>query len=152
MADHIATQVRDAAVAALAGLTTSGSRVYPSRVHRFGSATVPGLAVYTNGWRLRDQAGARGARRFGREIDLLIEAAVRADSDGTPEATLDTMAAEVEEAMQADVTLGGVAKDLYPVAMRPVLTGDGESRIGRLAIEYAVIVRTAEAAPDAAVA
>ena len=45
---HAHTQIRDAAVLALTGLTSTGSRVYPNRMFPLADANLPGLRVFLN--------------------------------------------------------------------------------------------------------
>ena len=43
---HLRKQIRDNVVTALTGLSTTGSRVYTSRVYPMAAANLPGLCVY----------------------------------------------------------------------------------------------------------
>jgi hypothetical protein len=43
---HLRKQIRDNVVTALTGLSTTGSRVYGSRVYPMAAANLPGLCVY----------------------------------------------------------------------------------------------------------
>ena len=43
---HVRTSIRSAIVSRLTGLTTSGARVYPSRIHPLADANLPCLRVY----------------------------------------------------------------------------------------------------------
>jgi hypothetical protein len=76
MADHVRKQIRDAAVTALANLTTTGARCYPQPERRLADASCPALLVYLHNEASRRSAfgggiagGAaraqRGARRRG---------------------------------------------------------------------------------------
>ena len=44
---HVRKQIRDAVVTALTGLSTTGSRVYKSRIYPLETGKLPGLAIYT---------------------------------------------------------------------------------------------------------
>jgi len=44
---HLRKQIRDNVVTVLTGLSTTGSRVYASRVYPMAAANLPGLCVYT---------------------------------------------------------------------------------------------------------
>lgn len=152
MANHVRTQVRDAVVTALAGLTTTGSRVYAGRVRQLTDANLPGLSVYTTSEEIDhgDDTGVIGTRKLTRRITLTIEATVKAVGD--VDSTLDTIAKEVETALSAVPTLGGLAKDMWLQSQEKELDGASESKIGSLVMEYLIIVRTAENAPDVAIA
>ena len=47
MADHVRTQIREKIGTTLTGLTTTGSRVYQSRVYPLESGGTPALLIYT---------------------------------------------------------------------------------------------------------
>ena len=44
---HVRQQLRERAATTLTGLTTTGSRVYQSRIYPLGAANLPGLLIYT---------------------------------------------------------------------------------------------------------
>ena len=46
---HIRKSIRDNAVTAVTGLSTTGSNVFRSRVYPLGTNKLPALCVYTNG-------------------------------------------------------------------------------------------------------
>lgn len=110
---HARTTIREAAAAALAGLATTGSEVYPSRVfppaadgHR------PSLGVYTlEESRVEDGDGLDGAE-VSRALALAVE--IRAPMSPTWDDTIDQVAAEVEAALWDAVygTPGGALADL----------------------------------------
>ena len=58
--------------------------------------------------------------------------------------TLDTIAVEVEEALAADVTLGGKSKDLQVTAFEADFAGDGEQPVAVGRFTVTVQYRTAE--------
>ena len=64
--------------------------------------------------------------------------------------TLDTIAVEVEEAIAADITLGGVAKDAQITAFEADFAADGEQpvAVGRftVTVEYRTVENDVETA------
>ena len=130
---HVRKQIRDAVVAAVTGLTTTGSNVFRNRVYPIEQANLPGLCVFT-----RTEAVVFDtmtlARSIARNLEIMIEAYVvgTANYDNT----LDQIAVEVEEALAADVTLGGLAKDVMVTAFEADFSGDGEQpvAIGRFTV------------------
>ena len=106
MADHVRKQIRDAAVTALTGLATTGTRVFPTRFHPHAEADLPLLAVYTT--QEADEPVALGDDPpLDRLVDVVVECVARAAA--AVEDTIDTMAAEVEAAMHAAIQSGGLA-------------------------------------------
>ena len=45
---HVRQQIRERVATTLTGLTTTGSRVYQSRVYPLGPNNLPGLLVFTS--------------------------------------------------------------------------------------------------------
>lgn len=102
---HARQQIRDAFVTAVTGLTTTGSRVYSSRVYPQGDDALPGLIVRT----ASDRLG--GSQTNGDRVsrDLVFECEARckpAEGAGDVDDLLDTICAEVETALGADRSLG----------------------------------------------
>jgi hypothetical protein len=48
MANHVRQQIRERVATTLTGLTTTGSKVYQSRVYPLAANNLPGLLVFTN--------------------------------------------------------------------------------------------------------
>jgi len=138
---HVRKQIRDAVVTALTGLNTTGSNVYRSRVFPLEKANLPALAIFTKS-ETTDFDTLTISRSIMRRLEIGVEAFVT-DMTNTDN-TLDTIAVEVEEALAADVTLGGLSKDLQVTAFEADYTGDGETTlaIGRFTVE--AVYRTAE--------
>lgn len=150
MANHIRRQIRDAAVTALTGLTTSGSRVYDSRTRALQADELPGLRVY-----LRDEPeirtaaiGAGAARvRLERSAELVIECCQK--KNDAAENDIDLMLKEVEIALSAVQSLGG-AKRAHPRRIEVEMDGEAEEEIMVGRIVYEVLYYTALNAPDVA--
>jgi len=113
MADHVRTQIRDAALDLIDALTTTGSRAYAGRPgsRPLQESELPALLVYTNEEEAEYVSGQQGARRIQRNCQLMVHGF--AQGTGDIDKTLDTIAKEVEEALMAAPTLGGKAKDLF---------------------------------------
>jgi hypothetical protein len=102
---HVRQQIREAVVAALTGLATTGSRVHASRLRPQGDAGLPCLLVTTESEEVVETSILGLQRR-----ELVVQVRGYAKATGALDDTLDTIAAEVETALGADVTLGGLAK------------------------------------------
>ena len=137
---HARQQIREAVVQALTGLQTTGSNVYESRVYPHD--VLPSLAVYT----VRDEP--RQEQTLGqlvhRELTLVVEARAKpADGGPTVDDQLDTICAEVEAALMADQTLGGLVQGTELQETEIELSGELERPVGiarmRWRIVYAIV-------------
>lgn len=130
---HVRKQIRDAIKTALTGLATTGANCYQSRVFPFESTKLPALLIYT-----KSETTDFDTISLPRDVMRVLEINVEAYVQGTAnyDNTLDQIAVEVEEAIAADVTLGGLTKDLQTVAFEADFSGDGEQTvaIGRFTI------------------
>ena len=142
---HARRSIVLAAVQALTGLATTGSRVHASRAWPVEAANTPCLLVYARTERSAPMTMKGAARRLARELTLAVEGVVAETDDS--DATLDQVALEVETALAADPTLGGVCMDLVLTSTDIEARADGEFRAGRIRLEFAVTYHTAANAP-----
>lgn len=145
MANHARHQIRDQVVSTLTGLTTTGARVYPSRVRPLTESNYPCLLVYTTSEAVVDGNGSR-PRSLVRQLRLVVEAVCKASAD--IDDTLDTIAKEVEVALATDPTLGGLAKDCVLAETEIDLVGDGDKPHGIGKLTFSVVYCTKENTPD----
>jgi hypothetical protein len=68
-----------------------------------------------------------------------------------PDDTLDAIALEVEPAMVADFTLGGLAREVTLMSTTIETVAPGDAHAGEVSMEYHVFYRTRENAPETAV-
>ena len=143
---HARTQIRDAAVSALTGLTTTGARVYGTRLYPYGPAHLPGLAIYANSEERDEEGDVMGDPSF-RRLTLVVEGRVIANS--AVDDTLDAISSEVEAALEASSNLGGLVKYLAWESTELELSAeDSEQVVGRVAMQFNVLYRAASANPD----
>jgi hypothetical protein len=150
MANHIKQQLREAAAAAVGNLTTTAGRVFQSRVYPLQGNEVPGLCVYTRRSDNEPLTLKRPGGRLARQIELAIEIHVKKVSN--PDDELDLIQKEVEVAMSADITFGGIAKDSYLDSEDDEEDGDGERPTWQRTLVYLCMVHTADNVPDVALA
>jgi hypothetical protein len=144
---HVRQQIRDDIVTTLTGLTTTGSNVFRSRIFPLEETNLPALCVYTKSETSEyDTIGL--PRSVNRVLDVAVEAYVKGVSNY--DNTLDTIAVEMEEAIAADITLGGLAKDAQITAFEADFAGDGEQpvAVGRftVTVEYRTVENDVETA------
>ena len=144
---HVRQQIRDQLVTTLTGLTTTGSNVFRSRIFPLEQAKLPALCIFTKSEAVEfDTIGL--PRSINRILDVAVEAYVKGVSNY--DNTLDTIAVEMEEAIAADITLGGLAKDAQITAFEADFAGDGEQpvAVGRftVTVEYRTVENDVETA------
>jgi len=146
MANHIRQQIREKFGTTLTGLTTTGSRVYESRVYPL--ETVPALIIYTK--EESSEPIVIGTDRvMSRELSVVVEGYAKATSDFDD--TIDTISKEVEEAIAADRTLDGLAKDCYLESTEIEFNGEGEKPLGYVTLTFLTNYYVKETNPDVAV-
>ena len=138
---HVRKQIRDAVITAVTGLTTTGSNVFRSRIYPLEQTKLPGLCVFTRS-EVVEFDTLTISRSVSRVLDVIIEGYVSATANYDD--TLDQIAVEVEEALAADVTLGGLAKDTQVTAFEADFSGDGEQPVAVGRFTVTVQYRTAE--------
>lgn len=124
---HLRQLIRSNIVTAVTGLATTGSRVYQTRIYPLEQSKLPGLCVYTRA-ETTEYTTISLPRRQERTLEVVVEA--YASAVANLDNTLDTIAAQVEEALAADVTRGGYAKDTKVIAFEADFDGSGEQPVG----------------------
>jgi len=138
---HVRKQIRDAIVTAVTNLTTTGSNVFRSRLYPLESSKLPGLCIFTRSEAVEFDTLTM-SRSINRVLDVIIEGYVSATANY--DNTLDQIAVEVEEALAADVTLGGLSKDLQVTAFEADFSADGDQPVAVGRFTVTVQYRTAE--------
>lgn len=136
---HAREQLRAAVVTTLTGLTTTGARVTASRVYPHDDAALPSLVVYTPGESLMEGDIPTGDPLELRALTLNIEG--RAKAAAGIDDTLDDISAEVETAMYADQTLGGLAKTLELKSVATTFTGESDQPVGLIELVFEIVYR-----------
>ena len=147
MSDHLRAQIRAAAVSALTGLTTSGARVKDSPVHPLQESDLPGLRIFTQA-ESAEITTMGATRKRARTLTLVVEACVKA---ATGYATsVDLMAKEIEVALDANNTLGGLCKYIDPGTFEEVQDGAADKPIAIGRMKFEVVYHTRKGSPDVA--
>ena len=135
---HARQQIREAAATAVTGLTTTGSNVYTFRVYAHEFAKLPSLNIMTDGEDVDDDC-------LTRTVELIVEG--RAKHPSALPNTLDTMAEEVETALGADPTLGGVVLRVLPPSTTIEVDDESEQPVGLITMTFQVVYRVEMGAP-----
>lgn len=149
MANHVRQQIREAMAAELTGLATTGSRVFQSRVYPLSDNELPCLLI-SNGNNGGVEYASVGYPRLVKRTTV-VEVKAVAKLTVNLDDLLDTMCNEVEKAVFANLTLGGLAKDIR-LSAEPTteMVGDGEKPVGVCTIQIEVDYYVNETAPDVA--
>ena len=148
MANHVRQQVREYFGTTLTGLTTTGSNVYESRVYTLQENTLPSLVIYTKS-ETSEPIVIGTDRVMSRELSVVVEGYAKATSNFDD--TIDTISKEVEEAIAADRTLGGLAKDTYLESTQIDFNAEGEKPLGFVSLTFISNYYVKEKNPDVAV-
>lgn len=144
--DHLRRQIRDQVATMLAGLTTTGSNVFVTRAHPAEQANLPALLIYT----LSETADlstddAQGVKTYRRTLELAVEGVAQGVS---VDDVLDDIALEVEEAIEADPTLGGLAWDSALTDTSIDVSRDGKKEGGSVRLVYSITYYATAADPS----
>lgn len=144
---HVRKSIRDNIATTLTGLTTTGSNVYMTRTFPLGAGKLPGLCVYTRSELVATNT-LQPPRTQSRSLEVMTEAYVKGTS-GVDD-TLDAIALEVEEALTADLTRGGYARDTRMTSFEVDYDGEGDQTIGvarfTIAVDYVTLENDIETA------
>lgn len=156
MPAHLRTQIRDAVAERLTGLPTTADRVHVGRTRTLAAGLDPAILIYTRRETSdTDSQGSMGsAPRLARSLVLIVEGRANAggaDAAQELEDLLDQIAAEIEPAMVADFSLGGLTQEVTLTATETEIIAPGETHEGRIALTYRIGYRAAENDPTAAV-
>jgi hypothetical protein len=144
---HVRKEIRDNLTAALTGLASTGDKVYQSRVYPLAANKLPGLLIYSKSESTQYQV--MGLPRLQlRTITLSVEIYVKGTSSYDND--IDQICLEVEEALYANRTLGGNAKDCKVVSVEIDFGGDGDQPVGRATLTVEVQYQVRENDPDIA--
>lgn len=142
---HMRTQIRQAVVAALTGLPTTGARVFVNSVYELRAADLPCLLVQTGGEPQIDAMTVAGTAL--QRQHLVRVKAVAKQASGLQDA-LDQMLLEVEGALALS-TLGGLVKRMELKAIEePVESAALDTPAGELTATWLVTYITPTTNPD----
>ena len=148
MANHIRQQIREYFGTTLTGLSTTGSNSYESRVYPIENSKLPALVIYTKS-ETSEPIVIGTDRVMSRELSVVVEGYAKATSDF--DYTNDTISKEVEQAIAADRTLDGKAKDTYLESTEIEFNGEGEKPLGYVSLTFLTNYYVKEKNPDVAV-
>lgn len=144
---HVRTGIRSALVAVLTGLSTTGTRVHASRMYPRADGALPCLLVITSDEPQIDE-GLSNQPILERTLEVSIRAVVKASA--SLDTTIDNIIAEVETALGAVTTLGGLIKGLSLVSIGIDYDDATDKPVGAANINYRATYFTLAGSPATA--
>lgn len=146
---HARTQIRTAAAAALTGLATAGARVFKSRLRPVDDDELPCLLVYCDDERGIEKTTAGNPGRLSRPLELIVKGLVKKTTALDDE--LDKIAKEVEVAIAANITLGGLVREgVWLREIGVTMNEETEKPCGEIILVFSVTYSTNSNAPEVA--
>lgn len=145
MPKHVRQQIREAAAAALTGLSTTGQKVYPSRIKILADSELPCLLVFTNNESVSPLD--INSHELDRNLELIVVGCVKQGADIDDK--LDTIIMEVEQVLN-QTTLGGLCNSVTLGSIEVELNGEGEKPVGKATMTFNATYNTQAAVPDVA--
>ena len=153
---HARQQIREAIQSELTGLTTTGSNVFVSRAYPVNDESLPCLKIYNGPDEMVPEASSMGDNR-AYNLAIIIEVKVRPAADVDDGLTnyddlLDTICAEVQAALTADDTLGGLVKDMDLVSTEFEADDETENETGSATMVWSSLYRIDRTDPETIIA
>tara|TARA_Y100000401_G_C8319313_1_gene224330 strand:+ start:1241 stop:1687 length:447 start_codon:yes stop_codon:yes gene_type:complete len=147
MPDHVREQIRSRIVTNVTGLSTTGSRVFESRIYPLESSELPGLLVYTISEE-SEPIRIGPNRLLERVLNVVVQAYCESNSDF--DGTIDEICKEVETSLASDRTVNGLAKDLFIASTEITYSSEGAKPVGYATMVFTVDYYTDAQSPDVA--
>jgi hypothetical protein len=148
VANHLRRQIREAVATLLTGLTTTGNRVFQSRVQTLKDNQLPGLVILTNEETVTQQTIHSNPLL---ERNLSVQVIAKAKANTNLDDTLDQIIKEVEMAVfasDAANTLGGLVKGLVLDSLDITFNGEAETKVGEAVMAFTAVYFNQAATPD----
>jgi hypothetical protein len=144
---HVRKQLREAIAALVTGLTTTGSRVFQSRVYPLQESELPCLKVMTDSENV-EYLTIHKPRMQKKTISVTIQAIAKAVAD--LDDTLDEICRQVEVVLATNQTVSGLANALRLNGTNISLDGGGDQPVGVASMSFEVEIYCLETTPDTA--
>jgi hypothetical protein len=148
MANHVRQQIREALATLLTGLSTTGAKVYQSRLTPLQAAELPALLIATNNEGI-EALSVISNPLLERSLTITVTAVAKAVSN--LDDTLDTIIKEVEQAINASATantLNGLIKELTFKEVEIEMNAQAEMPTGQAMMTFIASYYTQAATPD----
>ena len=136
---HVRKQIRDQFVTLLtAGVSLVSSRVYATRVYPLTQAKLPAITVTigSESSGLMTMGATMGSKSLDRTVDISVS--VYENATASLDSAIDAIAVQIEEAIGADFTLGGLAKESVLTSTSIDFSGETEQPVGIATLTFSV--------------
>ena len=141
---HARTQIRDA-IFGILDIAISNVTIQKSRIYPIGEGKLPAILIYARQENLQEVTISKPRTHF-RSLSLVIEVIAKANSN--LDQTLDDIAVQIEEALSADTTLGGLVKNTILQTTDIQYLDEGDKPHGVMLMTYSVTYAVKETAPQ----
>ena len=132
---HVRKKIRDYFASTLSsGVPLVSRRVFPTRIFPLDGDKLPCIAVYA----VSETSGLQtmGLKTLMRDVSVSVEAYIKARN--TFDDDVDAIAVQIEQAIAADTTLGGVAKDAILASTEIEFSPEAERPVGVARLTFTV--------------
>lgn len=136
---HVRKQIRDQFVSTLtSAVTLVSSRVYATRFYPLTQAKLPAITIITNqeASDLLTMGAGASSRSMVRNVDVVVS--VYENATASLDNAIDAIATQIEEAIGADYTLGGIAKKSVLTSTSIDFSGETEQPVGIATLTFTV--------------
>jgi len=146
---HVRTQLRTAAAAALTGLATTGAKVFKSRLRPADDDELPCLLVYCDDEPNIARQTVGKTPRLSRELLLVVKGLAK--NGVALDDELDAICKEVEVAISANLTLGGLVREgVWLTSINTTMNEEMEKPCGEIIMMFSATYSTNSNAPEVA--
>lgn len=140
---HVRRQIREAAATAVTGLSTTGARIFQSRIHPLRDADLPCLLISTDDEQIEAENAVMGGE-LTRDLTLTVRGVAKANAN--LDDTLDAIAEQVEPVLNG-ASLGGLVKRCTLEKISVDMEDTLEKPAGVITLQYRTTYFTSPAAP-----
>lgn len=146
---HARTQIRTSAANTVTGLATTGSKVFKSRMRPVDDDELPCLLVYCDDEPNIARQTVGKTPRLSRELLLVVKGLAK--NSAALDDELDAMCKEVEVAIAANLTLGGLVRDgVWLTSINTTMNEEMEKPCGEIVMTFSATYSTNSNAPEVA--
>lgn len=139
MMAHVRKQIRDKFVTILtAGVPLVSKRVYATRVYSLTQAKLPAITISSGAESsgLMTIGATMGTKSLNRTLEITVS--IYENANASLDSLIDAIAVQIEEAIGADFTLSGIAKQSVLTSTNIEFSGETEQPVGIATLTFAV--------------
>jgi len=139
MMAHVRKQIRDKFVTILtAGVPLVSKRVYATRVYSLTQAKLPAITISSGAESsgLMTIGATMGTKSLNRTLEITVS--IYENANASLDSLIDAIAVQIEEAIGADFTLSGIAKQSVLTSTNIEFSGETEQPVGIATLTFSV--------------